>query len=297
VDATLAGHGETWTGVVLAAISGLCGFLSFLIGTLGVLSAGRKRRWLHCRLMTERIRQFHFQTLILRLPQILASLTDDAAKARFLSERSLWFESFKGRFAGKLDSAFASTTREQEKLDVWLHDGLIPQVRVTDENKELVPLFGAYRELRILHQMDYADYKLQDDYRIISLAPRRQLAIVSQLAFTWLILLFIMHLGILVGAVFPNSLFAGFHSTNAIVIIIWLALAALATRAIEEGLQPEREIERYQQYRSAIRAVLERYDDTSSPRSRLEIMREMERLAFDEMRNFLISGERARFVM
>jgi hypothetical protein len=247
--------------------------------------------------MTERIRQFHFQTFVLRLPQVLASLQDEAAKTRFVSERALWFDSFKGRFAGKLDSAFAATVREQEKLDVWLHDGGPFQFADPHENHNLDSLFSAYRELRILHQLDYADYKLQNDYRMISPLPQRQLVILSQLAFTWLILLFVMHMGVLVGAVLPVSFFVAFHSSIAIVIIIWLALAALATRAIEEGLQPEREIERYQQYRSAVRAILERYDDTSNPRSKLEIMREMERLAFDEMRNFLIGGERARFVM
>jgi hypothetical protein len=29
----------------------------------------------------------------------------------------------------------------------------------------------------------------------------------------------------------------------------------------------------------------------------IEIMREMERMAFDEMRNFLVTNERSRFVM
>jgi hypothetical protein len=44
VDDAAVAHAEGWTGVVLATISGLCALLSFLIGTLGVLSAGRKRR-------------------------------------------------------------------------------------------------------------------------------------------------------------------------------------------------------------------------------------------------------------
>ena len=165
------------------------------------------------------------------------------------------------------------------------------------ESKELEPVFQAYRELRILHQLDYADYKLQNDYRIISIMPRRQLAVLSQAAFTWLVLLLVMHIGILAGALFPASILGAFHSASAIVIIIWFALAALATRAIEEGLQPEREIERYQQYRSAVRAMLDRFDEASSQKSKLTVMREMERLAFDEMRNFLITNERARFVM
>jgi len=165
------------------------------------------------------------------------------------------------------------------------------------ESKDLEPLFDAYRELRILHQLGYANYKLHDDHRVFSAMPRRQLTILSQAVFAWIVLLVVMHGGVLAGAIFPGSVFEAFHSPNAVVVIIWLALAALATRAIEQGLQPEREIERYQQYRSGIRAILERYDEASSQKSKIEIMREMERLAFDEMRNFLVTNERSRFVM
>src|SRR5262249_38583758 len=50
---------STGYSVVLAVISGLCGVISFLIGSVGVLFAGRKRNWLRCRLMGELARQFH----------------------------------------------------------------------------------------------------------------------------------------------------------------------------------------------------------------------------------------------
>ena len=106
-----------------------------------------------------------------------------------------------------------------------------------------------------------------------------------------------MHVGVLVGVLFSGSIFGAFHSREAIVFIIWLALAALAIRAIEQGLQPEREIERYRQYRSGVRAILERYDEATSQNAKINIMREMERLSFDEMRNFLITNERSRFVL
>ena len=145
------------------------------------------------------------------------------------------------------------TARREEK-----NSTMCPKAQALD------PLFTAYRDLRILHQLDFADYKLQDDHRIVSLMPHRQLIVLSQAAFAWIILLLVMHVGVLAGALFPTSIFALFHSSNAIVVIIWLALAALATRAIEQGLQPEREIERYQQYRSAVRAVLERYDEATT---------------------------------
>src|SRR5262249_13968317 len=81
------------------------------------------------------------------------------------------------------------------------------------------------------------------------------------------------------------------------VITIWIALAALAVPALEQGLRPEREVERYQQYRSAVRAILDRFDDSESQAEKIQIMEEMERLCFDELRNFLITNERARFVL
>jgi len=165
------------------------------------------------------------------------------------------------------------------------------------DSKALDPIFDAYRELRILHQLDFANYKLQDDHRVISVMPRRQLVVLSQVVFACIVLLVVMHSGLLAGVLFPRLIFAAFHSPEAVVVIIWLALTALATRAVEQGLQPEREIERYQQYRSGIRAILERYDEAESQKSKIAIMREMERLAFDEMRNFLITNERSRFVM
>lgn len=287
---------STGYGVALAVISGLCGVLSFLIGNVGVLFAGRKRNWLCDRLIGERIRQFHFQTLVSRLPEILASLRNSAAKTAFLSERNVWFESFKGRLIGKVDSTLAAIFHEEKSIDPWLHDSARASAEI-QESKELNPIFDAYRELRIVHQLDYANYKLQGDYRIISAMPRRQLAVISGVVFALIVLLVFMHVGILAEALFPSSMLASFHSPAAVVVIIWLALAALATRAIEQGLQPEREIERYQQYRSGVRAILERYDNAVSQNEKIGVMREMERLAFEEMRNFLITNERSRFVM
>lgn len=286
-------------GVALAVISGLFGVLSFFIGSVGLLFAGRKRNWLRHRLMGERIRQFHFQMLVFRVPEVLASLKDDTAKALFLSERNLWFETFKAQLIGKLDSAFAAIIQEEQSINTWLFGDATKRKATAEiqENNNLDPVFDAYRELRIVHQLDYTGYKLQDDHRVISAMPRRQLAVISHLIFALILLLVVMHVGVLLGVLFPGSIFAAFHSREAIVFVIWLALAALATRAIEQGLQPEREIERYQQYRSGVRAILERYDEATSQNAKIQIMREMERLAFDEMRNFLITNERSRFVL
>ena len=159
--------------------------------------------------------------------------------------------------------------------------------------------FVAYRELRIMHQIGYANYKLMDDHKILSKAPRRQAAVLSAIAFICIILLCAIHVGVLISVIAPGeSFWAEFRTSElASVIVIWFAIVALGVRAIEQGLQPEREIERYQQYLSAVRAILERFDNARTQAEKVKVMQEMERASFDEMRNFLITNDRARFVM
>jgi hypothetical protein len=102
---------------------------------------------------------------------------------------------------------------------------------------------------------------------------------------------------VLLNVFFPSSIWAPFTSEVINVAIIWIALAGLALRAIEQGLQPDREFERYQQYRSALRAVLDRFDRSDSTEDKIRVMQEMERLSFDELRDFLITNERSQFVL
>jgi hypothetical protein len=283
---------------VLVIVSALAGILSVVIGSMGVLFAGKKREWLHLRFMTERIRQFHFQVFVSRLPQIFASLKDDQAKAAFKAERNSWFEAFKTRFDGKLQGEFNRAVNDETSSELWLYEDQ-GEPEKTEESKELDPLFRAYRELRIMHQIGYASYKLREDHKIFSSSPRRQAAVLSAVAFTCIILLCAIHVGVLIGAVMPeNPFWAEFRFSELVsVIVIWFAIVALGVRAMEQGLQPEREIERYQQYLSAVRAVLERFDNARSQSEKIRVMREMERLSFDEMRNFLITNDRTRFVM
>jgi hypothetical protein len=282
--------------LILAGFSALCGIIGVLIGSMGVLFARGKREWLHHRLMGERIRQFHFQTLVFRLPEILLSLKDDASKTVFTSNRKLWFEAIMGRLVGKLDAVLVEIIQEENISHYRLYGGR-SELKKDRDSKELDPLFDAYRELRILHQIGYANFKLQDDYKIFSAVPWRQAQVFTQTSFVFIVALCVIDIGVLWQAFIPGSIWTAFASDSISVITIWIALAALAVRALEQGLRPEREVERYQQYRSAVRAILDRFDDSESQAEKIQIMEEMERLCFDELRNFLITNERARFVL
>jgi hypothetical protein len=279
----------------LAATSALCGIAGALIGGVGVLFAGRKRRWLRLRLMGELTRLLHFQTLACRLHELLISTADETAKSSYISQRQIWLDAFRLRYVGKLDAALAEMLAKDNLGMEWLHDCKPPSE--VHKSTHLTSLFDAYRELRILHQIGYANYKLQDDRKIFSSVPGRQADVLAQISLIAIVILCAIDLGVLIDAFFPGAIWTAFTSQFINLLIIWIALAALAIRAMEQGLQPDREFERYHHYRSAVRAVLDRFDRAESPADKIRVMEDMERLAFDELRDFLVTNDRSHFVL
>jgi hypothetical protein len=299
VSAELLVEPDTLVSKSLAVVSAAAGIAGVLIGGVGVLFAGRKREWLQRRFVGERLRQFHFQTFTCRLSEILASLKDDLAKAAFEQARNQWLDDLKARFDHKLSAEFTKTLDDDESSHIWLHEERndLHDIRISKDD----PLFDAYRKLRIEHQIDYANYHLnKSDHRIFSDAPHRQAAVISTVGFICLVLFCAIHAGLLTG-IFGAWIgvvdWAPIKPGLLNVIIIWLGTVALAVRAVEQGLQPEREFDRYLQYRSALQAIRERFENARSAKEKIRIMREMERLSFDEMRNFLLTHESAHFVM
>jgi hypothetical protein len=290
------------------------GVLSVAIGAFGVLFGSRKREWLHNRFMGERVRQFHFQSFVALLPEIVASLDRHGekaatAKTEFESGRRILFLQFKNEFERHLDGQFASVIGPYGEAEWWLHKSE-RTFASANYQQELEPLFTAYRDLRIKHQLGYANFKLQSDHKIFSAMPVRQAEVlenISKAGIAWLLLIHVSVLAIVLSTF--AVLVLGMPLVSAIgdaaslisivfsVAIIVIAVVALSARAFQQGLQPEREIERYQQYRSAVQSILEQFDEADTPNQKVRVMRQMERVAFDEMRNFVRTHDRSSFAM
>jgi hypothetical protein len=139
-----------------------------------------------------------------------------------------------------------------------------------------------------MHQIHYANTKLRRAQDIFSWSPRLQEVTFSYTLLLCILGIFVIHLwiafSIVVDARIPGLqpfLFDYESTTVGIDVhiwVIWVAIVALAFRAVQEGLQPEREIERYRHYRAGIRAIRDRFDQASSPAEKFEVMQEMERL-------------------
>jgi len=326
-QAFLSQHPYWLPSIALAGV--LCGVLSVVFGSVGVLSGRKKRNWLHLRLMTVSLRQFHFRSFIDFLPEIRASLQGERAKARFQELRDRRFSEFRSRIVGHLEGAMTELLNEEESEPQMAEAAAV--TAVANDQPAIEPLFAAYRSLRFEHQIGYANFKLRDDHRIFSSAPRRQAAVLERFGFICIVLLLAIHLavgaGILIdkfggGPARGSKAAAGGAPTakpadsatsgatpadsrlpvDALIrvlnaSILWIAIAALAGRALEQGLHPERETEHYQQYKLACKALLKRFDESPSQADKVRVMADMERLAFKEMREFMVVNTRARFVM
>jgi hypothetical protein len=327
--------GEVSLLLLIGSAAAACGLWSAALGALGMLFGQRKHEWLINRFMGERIRQFHFQSLIAQLSLILAMpstsngqnsgtnaragakvrdgsdkpATTNPAQERFLDARHRRLIGFKAAFdeLGR-EAKFGVTVGPGGEANWSLCDVRDAPV-VPGSDATLQSLFAAYRELRIQHQLDYANYKLTKDSKIFSDMPRQQSELLQHVSKFGIAFVVAVHLCVLLIIAF--SLFgwlflghpAGSGTEMAVTgifsfAIIALAVVSLCAHAFSQGLQPEREVERYQQYGSALNSILMDFDSADDPLEKIKVMKQMERVAFTEMRNFLITHhERSSFAM
>jgi hypothetical protein len=301
---------QAWWAGVVAGVSAIMGVLSLLVGSVGALAGPSKRRWLCSRLMTERLRQFHFQTMVCRLPEILSSMTDSVSRDKFIAERRAWFAEYRLAYEGHLPAWLGTVLDDDADEDLWLHPNRNRDWRFDPAHAVLATVFSAYRLLRFEHQIQYADYRLRPDEHILSTSATRQLEVLRNVALLFILVIFVSNL-VLAALVGYAALTAhGFttspgdaHSGGLTIAhclhiaIIWLFIFVLATRTLEEGLQPAREVERYARYRSSMVSLLRRFDAAIDPREKIEIMRDAERASYQEMRSFLRTHNDARYVL
>jgi predicted membrane channel-forming protein YqfA (hemolysin III family) len=287
-------HNIGW-GRLIGGVSAVLGIVGVLIGAFGLFSGKSKSQWLCNRLMTERLRQFHFQAMVCGIRLLLTPVaTGGASVSEFVRSRSQWFAEFRMAYEGHLPA------RLQEILDDDSEEGfpLCPEA----ENEELSrtpaglqSIFSAYRLFRLQHQIEYASYKLGAGDRLWS-SPTRQFRLLRDVGLGLIVLVFVSHLIIATSSV-PVSLSALASSHALHFGISLLIIGVLVVRALEEGLQPAREIERYTRYRASLVALLGRFDRAGSDADRIRVMHETERLSYAEMRGFLKTHYEARFVL
>jgi len=125
----------------------------------------------------------------------------------------------------------------------WLLE-VQPQPMPDEHDPNLDLIFDAYRLLRLQHQLQYANYKLYTDTTILPRSSIRQRDLLTAISIGAILIILVIHLAIAVSLGLSSPLA---ESPFVHVGVIWVAIAALTARAVEERLQPSREVERYTQ--------------------------------------------------
>jgi hypothetical protein len=272
-------------------VAGALGTVGTGMGLMALLPNSDRRRWLHSRLKSETLRLFHFGFMASRFPELAAGAKDEAVRARYLADRKAALE----RLLQDMDAI-----SQQQALDlIRSMDGVAyPSARTEEvavEGEAIEPdaadAFAAWRDLRLVQQLNYCDAKLEPGKKSGALNPLRQVQLFAWAGWVCIaavVSLHIMHLA---------ESWLHMPKTWLHVGVMWAALTTLGLRALEGGLQSDREVERYEQYRANVVVAMERFDAAESLSTKVETMRAFERMSLEEMRVFLRTHARSNFLL
>jgi hypothetical protein len=272
------------------------GIVAAIVSSGGFWLGRWKRRWLESRLMAERLRQWHFQLLLRRGREIERSTADQNAVEEFRRRRSRWLDEFLQVYQGHLDSKLEALTGELAHAETWLH----PRGHEYSPGSPVLgDVFRAYKQLRIEEQYGFALYKLRQTndksvWTFLKWPAIRQAAMLLTLAWVGFSVALACSAFLVYGYAFGIQ---GHLEADVRAVAISFAIIGFALRTLREGLAPEQEIERYNDYRGRTAQLRDRFNETTDVGKRLHLMDEMERAAVDEMRGFLRTHRRATFLL
>lgn len=274
---------------ILGTIAALLGLTGTVLGITGMRRSASRRKWLRARLTTETLRLFHFHYIVARLPEIVAVAGDAARRERYLADRAAALEQLKVKV---LADPEIELRRIMNRKDETPFETITPMMveEGVETPQAAADAFDVWRVLRVNWQAGYCDAKLERRHKGRFTIKQMDELFVG-LGWFCVGAIILIHIGHFVG------MLASAQSAWLEAAVIWTALVALAGRAMEDGFQPQREIERYEQYRANVRVTEERFAAARTYAAKLEVMRAFERSSLEEMRVFLRTHAKARFLL
>ncbi len=281
------------TQAVLGGIDAFLAIVSIVIGYTQVLKGEGKTRWLTNRFWSERIRQFHFQLMINHLPQLVAALQDATAMQDWLDFRARALDRFEHDYLRGVEDKLRHLEIDEAEDEPWLSSEWRTAGPIPVESLQLKELLELLEQQRFGIQQRYAERRLASGWH--SPESRAQWVLKLSDTLTAVLLLATITVGI-------GSLMAFVGGENPMFRLIAGFVAALsscsivAMRALKEGLLFSADAERYRWYLAALRSLYRRYE-SADVAEKVALFRQLEHLAYQEMRRFVLSGSEARFIM
>jgi len=278
---------------IIGGIAAAFAILSVVIGYTQILRGKGKSQWLTNRFWCERIRQFHFQLIINHLPEVVAAAQNKEALADWLTLRARELDKFRQEYLRGAEDMIHHLDADEAEDCPWVADEWDRIGAVPPASAEFDLLLKLLEKQRFGIQQRYAERRLEKGWY----SPETRTQWVSELsdALTAVLLIATMLVGI--GSIMAVT--RGASPTFRLVAGLVAGISSssvVAMRALKEGLLFTTDAERYRWYLAAVRTLNHRFEHADLEQKVL-LLREIERLAYQEMRRFLLAGRQARFVM
>lgn len=284
VFAPLAVGSERWVGAAAALLT-LTGAGLTAFHWLDVQS---KARWLGNRFWTERVRGLYFQAIVNNMDLVARAMTDNTALGEWKHVRARALDALPrpddvAQMIGKL----AGTV---EEADVWVAPEWAKAQPPPEPSEGLDILLPLLRSQRFDVQLAYVDRKLSDSLR----TPRKRWELVrsgSELL-PAVAVLAAAAAGILLALGLPP---ADAGVTFALAVAASAAAVGLALRVINDSLLLSDDASRYAWYSASVMRARNRFD-AGDLGEKVAALRDMETVAYRDLREFVAAHWRARYV-
>ncbi len=287
LDGALAASAARILGLGAAALA----MISALMGYSQVLRGRDKADWILNRFRCERIRQFHFQLLKTRAADVVAAVSNPAAKAAYLAAREDDLKAF--RYA-QIDQAAEMVHHLQNDTAEdrpWVFREWAKERPAPAPSPELNRFFDALADKRFGIQIRFTSLKLKPGWA----SPATRSALIAQTSnlLTMLLLTITLVSGAALAFDVPKDgiLLLAFASATGVA-----SAAIAAMRVVADGLQLTADTERYRWYLAAVKSLNRRFE-ASDPPNAIARLRDLERVTYQEMRRFIVSVARSKFVI
>lgn len=282
--APLAVGAERWVGLAAAVltVSG-AGLTAF-----HWLDHHSKARWLGNRFWTERVRGLYFQAIVNNLDLVARAMSDNNALGEWKAVRANALSALPK--PDDVTAQIAKLAGPVEESDVWVVPGWSRPAPPPQPSEGLDILLPLLRSQRFDVQLAYVDRKLSDSLR----TPGRRSQVVRRGSD------FLPSVAVLAAAAAGILMAAGLTPSDPWVKLA-LALAATATavalalRVINDSLLLSDDASRYAWYSAAVLRARNRFD-AGDLGEKLAALRDMETVAYRDLREFVAAHWRARYV-
>jgi len=263
-----------------------------------------KKVWLGHRFWTERLRQFYFQFIINNFDLALEATTDNNSKERYLSLRQTDLEELlinKPRTALLLEE----TISDVAETSPWINKKWDKSKSISSKHKNVAPLLEVLGRQRIGIQKEYTTRKIQSGFK----SPTKRATIFNQVInFSTIGMIVLSAIaGILMFTTVEIPWLSGFYKPEkpwkisaAPIRGFFIGAGLLGViiamiKSVDEALTISVSAERYKWYLASVNDLDNRFTLTESPNEKIRILRELERLSYQEMRRFLDVNMNAKF--